>query len=57
MREIRERVRLGPVQEVSWKKQFQEIFLDPIRNQFISSIGAWDKSMRFQATITARPAV
>jgi cyanophycin synthetase len=53
MREIRERC-LGLVQEVSWKKQFQEISLDPIRNQFISSIGAWDKSMRFQATITCK---
>jgi hypothetical protein len=40
-----ERVRLGP-SKVSWKKQFREI-LDPIRNQFISSIGAWDKSDAF----------
>jgi cyanophycin synthetase len=55
MREIRERVRLGPstgsiVEEVSRN------IPDPIRNQLVQ-LGSMDKSMRFQATITSRPAV
>jgi hypothetical protein len=48
MREIRERVRLGP----AWKKQVEKD-PDPIEPGIIT-IGAWINQMRFQATICRR---
>jgi cyanophycin synthetase len=54
MREIRERVRLGPSTGSIVEEAVSRNILDPIRNYSLVQLGHGINQMRFQATITCK---